>query len=63
MSDSDDLIVSVEYDPEKNIWTLCVYAPDGRIISEPDFIVEIEMWLSNMNRANAELSDPGTLVH
>jgi hypothetical protein len=63
MADSDDLILKLEVDEEGKTWVLTVYAENGRRIEESEFILEIEMWMAELNRAHDLLSDPNTQIH
>lgn len=63
MDNSDDLILKIEVDEERKEWTLTVYSETGRPIDEAEFIMEIEMWMSELGRAHDMLSDPSTQIH
>lgn len=63
MSDSDELILKVEVSEDGRTWVLSVYTENGRKIEESEFIMEIEMWLSEIGRAQSMLNDPATQIH
>lgn len=60
---SDDLILKIEVDEEKKCYTITVYTETGRKIEENEFIMEVEMWMSEIARAETSLQDPDTKIH
>jgi hypothetical protein len=63
MADSDDLILKIEVDEDGKTWVVTVYAENGRKIDENEFILEVECWLSELNRAHDLMSDTNTQIH
>lgn len=60
---NEEVVVSLEISTDNMEYRLIIRSVDGKALTERDFIVNVEMWLHEMEENAGILTDPSTQLH